>query len=255
MFHALKIILDIQVLDMKMMRLLMLRKERQKELDQIASLKKDLQAQLIEKGQRINELSKEIIINENNITEIKDRLKKLEIKQSSVKKVEEFNALTQEMTKAERERVAKEQATSDMIDKKNREEEILEKIKESLKTTEESSKNLEKEILASIKEINAEGRVLKEKRDALALQADPEVLKIYMRLLQNKRDQVVVPIENRTCSGCHIALTAQHENLVRKGERLIFCEHCSRILYWQESEDLAGTQATTKRRRRKISGV
>ncbi len=36
-------------------------------------------------------------------------------------------------------------------------------------------------------------------------------------------------------------LTAQDENLVRKGERLVFCEHCSRIHYWQESEALEGT--------------
>ncbi|KKL17766.1 hypothetical protein LCGC14_2482250 [marine sediment metagenome] len=58
-------------------------------------------------------------------------------------------------------------------------------------------------------------------------------------------------MENRTCSGCHIALTAQHENSVRKGERLIFCEHCSRILFWQESEDLEGLAVATKRRRRR----
>ena len=66
-------------------------------------------------------------------------------------------------------------------------------------------------------------------------------LHIYERLLRNKKDRVVVPIENRTCSGCHIVLTAQHENLVRKGENLVFCEHCSRIHYWQESEAFEGT--------------
>ena len=47
-------------------------------------------------------------------------------------------------------------------------------------------------------------------------------------------------------------LTAQHENLVRKGENLVFCEHCSRIHYWQESEALEGTAVATKRRRRRV---
>jgi predicted nucleic acid-binding Zn-ribbon protein len=73
--------------------------------------------------------------------------------------------------------------------------------------------------------------------------------------LNNKKDRVVVPIENRTCSGCHIALTAQHENLVRKGERLVFCEHCSRLHYWQESQVLEGTAVATKKRRRRLAGV
>jgi uncharacterized protein len=62
---------------------------------------------------------------------------------------------------------------------------------------------------------------------------------------------VIVPIENRCCSGCHIMLTAQDENMVRKGEHLVFCEHCSRILYWQESEALEGTTVATKQRRKR----
>ena len=89
----------------------------------------------------------------------------------------------------------------------------------------------------------------------MAKTADPEIMRIYKRLLNNKKDRVVVPIENRTCSGCHIALTAQHENVVRKGERLIFCEHCSRIHYWQESEEIEGTAVATKRRRRRTASV
>ena len=78
-------------------------------------------------------------------------------------------------------------------------------------------------------------------------------MKVYERLLRNKKDRVVVPIENRTCSGCHIVLTAQHENLVRKGERLVFCEHCSRILYWQDGAavELGEEETGTKRRRRR----
>jgi len=192
---------------------------------------------------------------EAKIIEIKDRIKKLESKQSSIKKVDDFNALNQEMSSSERERVTTEQITSDMIDKRNLEEEILEKIKESLRLSEESSKNLELEIQTGVRAINQEGGELKTSRDALAKTADAEILRIYERLLNNKKDRVVVPLENRNCSGCHIALTAQHENIVRKGERLVFCEHCSRIHYWQDSEEIVGTSASTKKRRRRTAVV
>jgi len=251
MLTALKRILELQDLDMKMLRLMRVKKERLSELEHIASLRRDLKKQQKEKETEIEELNKTIIIQENAISEIKEKLKKLEAKQSSIKKVEEFNALTQEMSTLERQRVATEQQTSDLIDKKNAEEEILEKIKQSLISSEESSKSLEEEIVNNINLINKEGKELKEKRDVLSKDADTDVLKIYEKLLRNKKDRVIVPMENRTCSGCHIALTAQHENAVRKGERLIFCEHCSRILFWQESEDLEGSAGTTKRRRRK----
>lgn len=255
MLQSLKVILDIQEFDMKMIRLMRLKKERSKELEHIDSLRQELHSQQKEKENEIAELNRNIATQEEKIQEIKERIKKLEAKQNTVKKVDEFNALTQEMTSSERERIATEQIASDLIDKRNLEEEILGKIKESLQQSEESSRNLENEIRESIRLINLEGSELKVTRNELAKTADPDILRIYERLLNNKKDRVVVPIENRTCSGCHIALTAQHENVVRKGERLAFCEHCSRIHFWQESEDLEGTSVATKRRRRRAASV
>lgn len=255
MHPSLKVILDIQEFDMKMIRLMRLKKARLAELDNIESLRQELRNQQQDKELEIGDLNKAISSQEAKIIEIKDRLKKLESKQASVKKVDDFNALNQEMSSSERERVATEQLTSDMIDKRNLEEEILEKIKESLRLSEESSKNLELEIQTGVRTINQEGAEIKVSRETLAKTADPEILRIYERLLNNKKDRVVVPLENRTCSGCHIALTAQHENIVRKGERLVFCEHCSRIHYWQDSEAIEGTAASTKRRRRRTAIV
>ena len=255
MHPSLKVILDIQEYDMKMIRLMRLKKERMKELEHIDALRQELQTQQKDKETEIVELNRGIAAQEAKIVEIKEKIKKLEARQNSVKKVDEFNALTQEMTSSERERIATEQIACDMIDKRNLEEEILEKIKDSFRQSEESSTNLETEIRDSIRMINQEGSELKASRDLLAKTADAEVMRIYQRLLNNKKDRVVVPIENRTCSGCHIALTAQHENIVRKGERLTFCEHCSRIHYWQESEEVEGTAVATKRRRRRLAGV
>lgn len=253
MQESLKLILNIQELDMKMIRLMRVRKERQKELEQISELRKELHLQLTDKEQEITELNKHSQTLETKVQEINAKIKKLEGQQSSIKKADEFNAMTQEMTSAERERIAVEQKLSDMVDRRVAEEELLEKIRESLKTSEHSSLLLQNEIESSIRLINEEGQTLKAERDSLAKQADPEILHIYERLLRNKKDRVVVPIDNRTCSGCHIVLTAQHENVVRKRENLVFCEHCSRIHYWQEPEAAEGSSSATKRRRRRVT--
>jgi len=255
MQESLKPVIEIQELDMKMLRLMRIKRDRQKELKQIEELRKELHDQAKEKKQEVEELDKQIRLLEGSISEIAEKLKALEGRQSQIKKVEEFNALTQEMTSAERERVGLVQKVSDLVDKKNAEEELLEKINESLKSSEASSLALEKEIQSSIQLINEEGSQLKINRDAIAETADSDVLHIYERLLRNKKDRVIVPIENRTCSGCHIALTAQHENIVRKGENLIFCEHCSRIHFWQEAEAIEGTTVATKRRRRRAAST
>jgi uncharacterized protein len=254
MQEALKTILEIQELDMKMLRLMRVKKERMKEIEQIEALRKELNEQLVVKENDITDINKHVVSFEQKLQEIVEKMKKLEAQQSSIKKVEEFNALTHEMTALEREKIATEQKVSDLVDKRASEEELLGKIKESLQASEISSLSLEKEIKDSIQLINTEGSTLKAEREELAKSADQETLRIYERLLRNKKDRVIVPIENRTCSGCHIALTAQHENVVRKGDNLVFCEHCSRIHYWQPEEAAVdGAASGAKRRRRRIA--
>ena len=36
--------------------------------------------------------------------------------------------------------------------------------------------------------------------------------------------------------GCHMILPAHFANTVRQGEEIVFCPYCSRILFYEESE-------------------
>jgi|GEM_PF-241022 uncharacterized protein len=247
-FH---VVLNIQELDINMIRLMRVKKERLQELTEIQTLKTDIHKQVADKETQITETKKDIRMGEMQIKEIQERVSKLEAQQAAVKKMDEFNALTQEMTRAGKERTEVEQRLSDYMDKLAVEEDLLVTLKENLKSTDENSLVIEKEIHESIEKINEEGKVLLAQREELKKQVDPEMFKIYERLLKNKKDRVVVPIEQRTCSGCHIVLTPQHENMVRKGDRLVFCEHCSRILFWQDAPSVEGEEATAPRRRRR----
>ncbi len=258
MRESLKKIIKIQDLDVKLIRLMRVKNARRKELKKIHELKEGIKDNVSAKEKQILELKKEIRLGETQVKEIQEKISKLETQQAAVKKMDEFNALTQEMTATGRERNAIEQRLSDLMDKLSAEEDLLVTLRESLRTTEESSLTMENEIVSSIQSINEEGQALLQEREALIPQTPADVFKIYERLLHNKKDRVVVPIENRVCSGCHIVLTAQHENMVRKGDRLVFCEHCSRIHYWQETPELSEGEegaAGTKRRRRRAAAA
>lgn len=251
MLDALILILDIQELDMQMIQLLRLRNSREKDLKKLTIQKESLQQQVETKEKEQLELKKNIRILEGELNEILTKFKHLESQQQAIKKVDEFNALSHEMSQVERERIAKEQRLSEAYDRLAAEEANLKTLSQSYETTVKEDATIEQEIQETIKQINTEGRALKAQRDKLVSKADPEAFRIYERLLRNKKDRVVVPIENRCCSGCHIMVTAQDENLVRKGERLVFCEHCSRIHYWQESQALESTEVVAKPRRRR----
>ncbi len=248
--NVLSTILDIQELDMQMIQLMDLKKERIHEFENINKIKADLSSQAKHKEVEILEIKTDIRLGEGKLEDILERKKKQENQQSLIKKVEEFNALSHEMSQTDKERHNEEIRMSDLLDKLAHEEDLHNKIIENLNTTSESSKVLEHEIQERIARINTEGRLLKSQREKLVAETDPEVFSIYERLLRNKKDRIVVPVEDRCCSGCHISLTAQDENLIRKAERLVFCEHCSRILYWVEREEAESATGTKPRRRR-----
>ncbi|MEG0036638.1 MAG: zinc ribbon domain-containing protein [Victivallaceae bacterium] len=254
MHKSLNVILNIQELDIKMIRLMRVKKEHQHEMTKVHALKTDIKQKVSEKETELVELKQQIQLGEKQIQEIEARISKLEAQQSAVKKMDEFNALTQEMASTGKERRNLEHQLSDLTDKLAAEEDLIVSLKENLAVTEKNNAAIEEEINESVRKINDEGRSLLNEREALVASADQEFFKIYERLLKNKKDRVVVPIENRVCNGCHIVLTPQHENLVRKKDRLVFCEHCSRILFWQKSsEQVSEGVIGVKRRRRRTS--
>ncbi|HXW60896.1 MAG TPA: hypothetical protein VEK06_05100, partial [Myxococcota bacterium] len=71
-------ILNIQDLDIKMIRLMRVKKERQNELAKVRALKADIRKQVADKEQQILELKKEIRMGETQIKEIQEKVSKLE---------------------------------------------------------------------------------------------------------------------------------------------------------------------------------
>src|SRR5437763_13410294 len=116
MLEALKVILEIQELDMKMIQLIHLKRQRQKELANINANKTALSQRVEEKERDILEIKKMIRLAEGEHNEVLEKMKKLESQQASIKKVDEYNAITHEISAGDRERLAKEQRLSDLYD-------------------------------------------------------------------------------------------------------------------------------------------
>ena len=87
MLKALKIILDVQEIDMQMIQLMRLKAERIKDLSNINSVKTDLRFQAEAKAEDIAELKIIISILEGELADIKVKIKKLESQQNAIKKV------------------------------------------------------------------------------------------------------------------------------------------------------------------------
>jgi predicted nucleic acid-binding Zn-ribbon protein len=91
-------------------------------------------------------------------------------------------------------------------------------------------------IEAEVAEKNAQVEKLLEREKEITPGLDPEVLFKFERIIKNKMGRGIVAIKGGVCMGCHMILPVQFANTVRTGEEIVFCPYCSRILFYEESE-------------------
>jgi predicted nucleic acid-binding Zn-ribbon protein len=70
------------------------------------------------------------------------------------------------------------------------------------------------------------------KREAVFVTLPAQLAGVYNRLAQRSRDGIAVAeVINGSCTACNMSLRPQMNVEVKKGEQIITCENCSRILY------------------------
>jgi predicted nucleic acid-binding Zn-ribbon protein len=86
---------------------------------------------------------------------------------------------------------------------------------------------------AELARLQEEVAAFTKERAGRARRIEAGLLQSYARLLKSRGGLAVVPVKDSNCGGCFVALTPQTHTEVRRGEALLTCANCQRILYWK----------------------
>jgi len=86
---------------------------------------------------------------------------------------------------------------------------------------------LESEKAAALEVVSAR----KAERDAFA-KTLPAASVTQYETVRKRGGEAIVPMINNSCGGCHLALTQNKINEVKKAKAAVYCESCSRIIYF-----------------------
>ncbi len=124
-----------------------------------------------------------------------------------------------------------------------REEKILSDMNDALKGDEELISSTEREVEESkanlsheVSELNSKIAKLETREKNMAEGIEPETIIKFQRIIKRNHEGIVA-VRGNVCSGCHMILPAQFANEVHKGTDILFCPYCSRILFYEESDD------------------
>ena len=173
----------------------------------------------------------------NSLLDAESKREKAEKNMESISTQREYEALDKEIKDAAgleqefRNKLQREVRSVSELDEEIKQSQAL--IDQQEAELEERRRDIEKEV--EIKE--SQLKALSQKENDLASDLnDPDVLFKFERIIRNKMGKGIVAIKGGVCMGCHMILPAQFANTVRQGEEIVFCPYCSRILYYEESE-------------------
>lgn len=144
-----------------------------------------------------------------------------------------------------------------------REEVLLAELKESMEREEklikmqeaeldEEQVRVEEETSAREKELK---RIVDEEESDIVPGIDSEIVYKFERIISNKSGLGLVPVKNGVCTGCNMILPAQFVNDVRQEDNVLFCPYCSRILFYEESQDANVQEASNLPDQGEVGGL
>ncbi len=229
-------LLDLQKLDLRLMELESTRgdlpqkvvssRDEIEELEQILKTKKEELKEV--------EIGKSAVVLERN--DSKSKLEKYQEQLYRVTSNREYDAITTEI-----------ESTSEKIDTfeiqeiefDDRADDLISEISE-LENQYSSLKSgldiYEKDLQKKLSMTNQEEEKLKKERESIIPILEKTVYSSYERVRKGKSGVAVVAIHRNACGGCYNSIPAQRVLEIRQRQQFITCEHCGRILVWQNSQ-------------------
>ena len=108
---------------------------------------------------------------------------------------------------------------------------LLDEASEKVKTITVDFDTINKEVSAEKAEIEKSKGELFVKREELSRNLEQKVLSFYEKIRIWAGNTAVVPVKKQACYGCYMKLNDKTYSEVIKGDEIVNCPHCGRILY------------------------
>ena len=184
--------------------------------------------------EEVNDLKSQKSGTNAHIAEFSAKIKDVAKKSSSAKSEKEIKALSleediaKEQLEAANEEIAR---LEKLIDSKNSQKDELGAKKAELK---ENLKNIKSKTSSELENIGKEREEVYAKKDKLIATMNQKILAFYEKIRKWAHNTAVVPVKKQACYGCFMQINDKTFSAVIKGEDIVTCPHCGRILYKQE---------------------
>ena len=170
---------------------------------------------------------------ERELEEVTDQLKKRQSRLFEIKTNQEYSAVLKEIEGLKHKVSVLEEAILVLLDQIEVELKARAEEEQRVRSSEAEALRDTKRKEAELRQLRGRLSELQGARKGRSKNVESSLLQQYLRLLKSRAGLAVAPARDGSCEGCHVALTPQLYNEVRRNEEILTCERCGRILYWR----------------------
>jgi uncharacterized protein len=183
---------------------------------------------------------------EGDIQLHQQKVSKLRDQMSAVKTNEQYQAFQHEIAYAE---AAVRKAEDAILDFMEQSEPLEKNVKAAETRLKVEQKEIETEKVRArerTKVDEQEVAQLRSERKIAAAEMEPQLYTEYERVRKKSKNTPVADATDGRCSACHMALRPQFFQDLRRQDKIMFCESCSRILTYNPVVDVASDVAASQ---------
>jgi predicted nucleic acid-binding Zn-ribbon protein len=204
-----------------------------------------LEAEKSAGSQELEVLKKQLKEMETEVSDLEEGIKASRQRLMDINKELELKAMLKEIGFREDQRDQKETRVLELLDQVEAQNQTVTEKEQALQQLQTAYERQAAEVAAQVEELEQERAVLMEKRAILQKELPAPLLKRYDFIRQRRNGSAISEVQEGVCLGCHMNILPQQFIDLQKGEEIIQCPHCQRILYWrgEEPEEGADTPA------------
>ena len=202
---------------------------------------KQVEDQADEEISKAEAIKKEKRQTDQTIADIEAQIEKSKVKLSNIKSNKEYGAALKEIEDLEREKATCEDRALQIMEELESLDEKYSAIQELNQTQREQLEADEKEVQKEMKTLEKACKKHEKQKKRIRKEIDEELLTLYDNICDHKEGIAITSVLKGVCQTCHMGIPPQKFNELMRGDVLMNCPHCGRIMYWGEDERYSDT--------------
>jgi predicted nucleic acid-binding Zn-ribbon protein len=174
---------------------------------------------------------------ESELTDELNRIKERQSKMMQVQTNREYQSLLKEIEDGKKSIKEKEEEIVRIMEVSEANAKIMAEQESLIKDEQKELAEKKAKVQKHAEQVEGKKAKIVVKRDAKAKNVNTSALRKYDMLRTRRNGKAVVGVVNGVCQGCFMSIPPQHFNNILKGDRMLNCPTCQRILFHQPESD------------------